>query len=392
MSHTTPPHAPPTVGYIPSLDGIRALSFLIVFAAHAGLERWVPGMFGLSVFFFLSGYLITTLLRVEWERTGTLQLRQFYRRRALRILPPFYVVLAGASALTLLGALGGSLQGGAVLMQALQLGNYEIVRSGWWDGRAPGTWVLWSLAVEEHFYLFFPLLYLVLRRRFPSGHHQAWVLSMLCVLVLAWRCVLVWGFAVPGDRVYVATDTRIDSIMWGCILAVCGNPVLDSHKVSDRAMVWGWLPLGLLLLAASFAVRAPWWDHTLRYTLQGIGLMPLFVAAIRYHDRPAVRWLNARWLRRIGVLSYGLYLVHTVVIHAAQEWTDWHPLLQGLLAFALSYGLAAALHRYVEQPSARLRKRIERRYQTQGAQHHDRVAATPHVVVGDGDGRVTAHA
>jgi len=161
------------VGYIPSLDGIRALSFSIVFAAHAGLERWVPGFFGLSVFFFLSGYLITTLLRVEWERSGTLDLRQFYLRRALRILPPFYVVLAGASALTLLGALGGALQPRAVLMQALHLSNYEIVRSGWWQGRAPGTWVLWSLAVEEHFYLVFPLLYLVLRRHFPSGRHQA---------------------------------------------------------------------------------------------------------------------------------------------------------------------------------------------------------------------------
>ncbi len=115
-SHTTLQTAPPAAGYIPSLDGIRALSFLIVFAAHAGLERWIPGFFGLSVFFFLSGYLITTLLRVEWNRTGTVNLRQFYLRRALRILPPFYVVLAGASALTLFGALDGSLQGSAVLM------------------------------------------------------------------------------------------------------------------------------------------------------------------------------------------------------------------------------------------------------------------------------------
>jgi len=218
------------------------------------------------------------------------------------------------------------------------------------------------------------------------------VLSALCALVLAWRCVLVWGFDVSGDRVYVATDTRIDSIMWGCILAVRGNPVLDRSKVSDRAMVWGWLSLGVLLLAVSFAVRAPWWDHTLRYTLQGIGLMPLFVAAIRYHDQPGVRWLNARWLRRFGVLSYGLYLVHTTVIHAVQQWIDWHPLLQSVLAFALSYGLAVALHRYVEQPSARLRERIEQRCQTQRAQHPQRVAATPHGVVGEGDGPVPAHA
>jgi peptidoglycan/LPS O-acetylase OafA/YrhL len=391
-SHTTLQTAPPAAGYIPSLDGIRALSFLIVFAAHAGLERWIPGFFGLSVFFFLSGYLITTLLRVEWNRTGTVNLRQFYLRRALRILPPFYVVLAGASALTLFGALDGSLQGSAVLMQALHLSNYEIVRSGWWDGRAPGTWVWWSLAVEEHFYLVFPLLYLLLRRRLGSGRHQAWVLGMLCTLVLAWRCVLMWGVGVPGDRVYVATDTRIDSILWGCILAVYANPVLDRNTVNDRALMWAWLPLGIVLLAVSFAVRQPWWDQTMRYTLQGVGLMPLFVVAIRYHDHPLVRLLNIRWLKQIGVLSYGLYLVHTVAIYGVQQWTDWHPLVQGVLAFALSYGLAMVLQRFVEQPSARLRKRIEQRHQTPGAQqHHPRVAVVPQGVV-DGDGQVPAHA
>src|SRR5438105_2995303 len=78
---------------IPSLDGIRAVSFLIVFLAHAGLERYVPGYFGLTVFFFLSGFLITTLLRREYDRTGSVSLSHFYLRRILRIFPPFYLVL-----------------------------------------------------------------------------------------------------------------------------------------------------------------------------------------------------------------------------------------------------------------------------------------------------------
>src|ERR1041385_111615 len=74
--------------HIPSLDGVRAVSFLIVFLAHAGLEKWVPGYFGLTVFFFLSGYLITTLLRMEYDKSGTISLRDFYFRRVLRIFPP----------------------------------------------------------------------------------------------------------------------------------------------------------------------------------------------------------------------------------------------------------------------------------------------------------------
>src|SRR4051812_20527063 len=88
--------------YIPSLDGLRAISFAVVFLAHAGVPG-MPGGFGVTVFFFLSGYLITTLLRLEVERTGTVSLRRFYLRRALRILPPFYIVLAGATALASAG-------------------------------------------------------------------------------------------------------------------------------------------------------------------------------------------------------------------------------------------------------------------------------------------------
>src|SRR5665213_2686933 len=82
------------VNKIPSLDGIRAISFLLVFIAHAGLDKWVPGGFGVTVFFFLSGFLITTLMRQEYLTSGDVNLRHFYLRRVLRIWPPFYIVLA----------------------------------------------------------------------------------------------------------------------------------------------------------------------------------------------------------------------------------------------------------------------------------------------------------
>src|SRR5947209_14639069 len=103
---------------IPSLDGIRACAMLLVFAAHAGLNERVPGNFGVTVFFFLSGYLITTLMRVEFGRTGTISLRAFYLRRVLRIFPPMYLVLAGASLLTVTGLLEGSVRLDALVPQA----------------------------------------------------------------------------------------------------------------------------------------------------------------------------------------------------------------------------------------------------------------------------------
>src|SRR5580700_8795245 len=101
--------------HIPSLDGLRTVSFLIVFLSHSGLLNIVPGGFGVTVFFYLSGFLITTLMRVERQKTGTVNVRHFYLRRALRILPPFYLVLIVASGLTALKLLPGELEPRVVL-------------------------------------------------------------------------------------------------------------------------------------------------------------------------------------------------------------------------------------------------------------------------------------
>src|SRR5207248_3435784 len=147
----------------------------------------------------------------EFGRTGTVSLRAFYLRRALRIFPPMYLVLAGASLLTVAGLLEGSVRLEALVPQALHLSNYSIVLNGWWDGRAPGTWILWSLAVEEHFYLLFPLLYLLLLRYVRGRGRQAVILFGACAVVLAWRLILVFLLHADKDRTYVATDTRVDS-------------------------------------------------------------------------------------------------------------------------------------------------------------------------------------
>ena len=346
--------------YIPSLDGIRALSVLLVFAAHAGLNERVPGNFGVTVFFFLSGYLITTLMRVEFGRTGSVSLKAFYLRRVLRIFPPMYLVLAGASLLTVAGLLGGSVRLEALVPQALHFSNYYIVLNGWWDGRAPGTWILWSLAVEEHFYLAFPLLYLLLLRFVPSRGRQALVLFGACAIVLAWRLALVLLLHADKDRTYVATDTRVDSILFGCALAVFGNPVLDSTRVSDRTWKSVLLPLGLAGLLVSFLVRDAWFQETFRYSLQGLSLLPLFVAAIRFPSWTMFRVLNLGPIKFIGVLSYSIYLLHPTVLFGTEQWTPWHPVAKAMFGLALTLVLAFCIYRFVELPCAHLRKRLSR--------------------------------
>ncbi len=365
------------VFHIPSLDGLRAVSIVIVFLSHAGLHRYVPGLFGVTIFFFLSGYLITTLLRLECEQTGGVSLRQFYLRRTLRIFPPFYLALAGVLGLTFSGALQGEFSWKAVTAQALQCSNYFEIFGG--TGQLPGTEVLWSLAVEEHFYLLFPLLYLALQRAVPKPRNQFTVLMLLCAAVLVWRLVLVFSLhAIPLNaatdhhpRICHATDTRLDALLFGCALAVWGNPALDPTRRGRRFWITLGVPAGVALLLVSFAIRGTAFRETLRYTLQGLALFPVFIAAIRYSNWSVFRALNWSWVRRLGVWSYSFYLTHSIIIACVQQWLKlpagsdgrtrflWL-VLQGVVAFAVSLLASALIYRSVEKPCTRLRQRLMR--------------------------------
>jgi peptidoglycan/LPS O-acetylase OafA/YrhL len=344
---------------IPSLDGLRAVAFLLVFVSHAGWQRSVPGGFGVTIFFFLSGYLITTLLRQELAHRGAISLRLFYARRLLRIWPPFYIVLAVVTIATLAGLLTMKLQSGALWALALHVTNYRTIFFGL-DGAPPGTRVYWSLAVEEHFYLLFPLLFIGLNHLGWTRRTQAGVLWTICGLVLFWRAALVIGFQVGTDRTYMGTDTRFDSLLFGCALAVYGNPALDPTRFRPGTWRNVFLPAGLALLFLTFLVRGGVFRETARYTLQGVGLVPVFVAAIRYPAWGPFQFLNWAWIRWLGLLSYSLYLLHYSVLHGVQENLSLARLPSAMLALAISIGLAYTMYLLVERPAARLRKRLSR--------------------------------
>ena len=349
--------------HIPSLDGIRACSVMLVFAAHAGLKGSIPGDFGVTVFFFLSGYLITTLLRMEHEQTGAISFRAFYLRRVLRIFPPFYLVLFVATLLTAVGAVPvprPPLNAEALAAQALYLTNYFVIQNGWWVGHAPGTWIFWSLCIEEHFYLLFPLAYVLLLRYVPSRARQALVLAGVCALVLAWRLVLVFALGASHDRTYMATDTRIDSILFGCILGVFANPLLDTTRIGADRWKLVVVPLALAGLMVSFVVRMPSFQQTIAYSLQGLCLFPLFIAAVRYPTWWLFEVLNVRWVAFVGVLSYSIYLVHPAVLWDVAGWVPAPGLLQAALGLALTLAVAYGIYVAVEKPAARLRRRLSR--------------------------------
>jgi peptidoglycan/LPS O-acetylase OafA/YrhL len=346
--------------YIPSLDGIRAISFFLVFFAHAGLGAiFIPGGFGVTIFFLLSGFLITTLLRLEYARHRRISLGSFYLRRVLRILPPLYVVLALAMVLSLIGKGHPGIPFAGTLAQALQVSNYYQIYAAPAISM-PGTGVLWSLAVEEHFYLLFPLLYVWMCPRF-SVRRQAVILLTLCAAALTWRCILHFYFHADSIRTYYATDTRFDSILFGCVFAIVANPILHDplHAWFLRRMKW-LLPLCVVVLLGSLLVRDEGFRETLRYTLQGLALIPLFIAAMHYQKSLPVLFLNLPVMRFLGVLSYSLYLCHEIIMESVgRNWTAG-PVLTGAVSLACALCFATLVHYWIERPCTRIRKRLSK--------------------------------
>ncbi|HEY9300127.1 MAG TPA: acyltransferase, partial [Phormidium sp.] len=332
------------------MDGIRTIAFLLVFISHAGADHSFTGGFGVTVFFFLSGYLITTLLRREYEQNQFINLKHFYLRRLLRIWPGFYLVLFLASILTLIGVLGGEIQLPAFLSQALHYYNYYQTFVAH-DGVALGTDVYWSLAVEEHFYCLFPFLYISLLKMRVNPQRQMLIIWGICLAILIWRCVLVFGLGVHKHSIFHLSDTRIDSILFGCALAVNGNPVLDTPYGSDRLWKYFVLPAGITVILLSFICDSIEFESTLRYTVQGIALHGLFIAAIRFPDWGVFQILNWNWMRFIGLLSYSLYLVHDTVLNAVYLYLPKISVaVQGAISMLISLILAYAMYRYIELP------------------------------------------
>jgi len=346
--------------HIPSLDGIRGIAALMVFVSHAALPRLIPGGFGVTVFFFLSGYLITTLLRREHASTGRISLGNFYLRRVYRILPPMYIVLILAVVLGLTGVFNSQMAPRGVLAQFAHLTNYYMIYNGE-SGFAPATSIMWSLAVEEHFYLLFPLALILLYRRFDSRGTAA-ILATVCGLVLLWRLYLVFVAGLGHDYTYVATDTRLDSLLYGCILGVWCNPALDrSQPVPGKGTWLVLLAISFGLLLFTFLYRSEAFRETFRYSLQGIALFSVFFCAVRFHHWPGFAWLETRPMRAMGLISYTFYLVHVPCLELLKHYLDLGVWPRTALAFLMTVALSAAMYYLVERRMAALRRRLHGR-------------------------------
>jgi peptidoglycan/LPS O-acetylase OafA/YrhL len=208
--------------YLPALDGLRALAVLSVIAFHAELPRFNGGFLGVEVFFVVSGYLITSLLLDEREKTGRVSLARFWLRRARRLLPALFVLLLATLTLSLTVAPDSLATTRTDSAAAL------LYVSNWWQvvhqhsyfmsvDRPPLLLHLWSLSVEEQFYLIWPLAVALFGRA-----AKRWVLPVALLGAAASALSMAWSFDPSADptRIYVGSDTRSSGLLIGAALAV----------------------------------------------------------------------------------------------------------------------------------------------------------------------------
>jgi peptidoglycan/LPS O-acetylase OafA/YrhL len=354
----------PRLSYRPGLDGLRALAVAGVFLYHSRID-WLPGGFlGVDLFFVLSGYLITSLLLVEWESRGRIDLGRFWLRRARRLLPAVVVVVLAALGLAAIFARDDLARTRSDAISSLfYYTNWHLIvaNSSYFVrmGRPSLLQHLWSLAVEEQFYIVWPLLLiagLVLlgRKRLP----------FLVVAGIAGSTALMWLLYNPeGDpsRVYFGTDTRAATLLVGILLAL-GWPLVERIKrhVSLLDVV------GLAALAGTIVLFRQVQDFDPRYYRGGaLGCALVFVVLIGAVAHPASRLgqaLGRQPLRWLGERSYGIYLWHWPVIALTRPGIDVSWSGPGLVAAQAAIVLVAAAlsYRFVEQPirSGRVQRRL----------------------------------
>ncbi len=358
--------APTHPRYAPGLDGIRALAVVLVVGYHLGIPSLRGGFIGVSVFFTLSGYLITSLLLGELERTQRVDLKRFWLRRARRLLPASMAVLV---AVVLTAAIGGSPKLGSYARQALSASLYvanwtTIARGDDYFSRFSGLGPLdhlWSLSIEEQFYLVWPLtLMLLVRAGRALGHSLKLARVLTVTMMVASSAAMAWLFqphAINNTRAYEGTDTRAAALLVGALVAMQLPlaKVLASEPLSARRRAaldaLGLTALSIVLLFAFYT------DESAAFLYRGgefalsIATVSL-VASAAHEGTLASRVLSARPLRWIGERSYGIYLWHLPVL----AWlpgalSTEHLILRAIVTTLAILLLAAASYAFLEAPA-----------------------------------------
>lgn len=335
--------------YIPTLNGWRAVAVSLVIAAHSSIMLQNSGTsigakaaavfshagIGVDIFFAISGFLICTLLLNEKNQTGSIRLKSFYIRRTFRIVPPLFAYLATVTAFKLSGLIP-TIEPGEILSSALFVRNYYPA-GAWYTGH------FWTLAVEEHFYLFVPIVLSVLSAK--AGLRFAIAVSVCCALI-RWAEFVV----LPGTMVEFRTEARIDAIMYGAI----GAFLVHHSRTAVERHLTGVRTIGILVaivLACYFFPAMP-----VRRTLMAMAMPIPVIFTVLHADTALARMLELRPIQWIGRLSYSLYVWQMMFLVPHDR-----PLgiFQSFpMAFICAFACAAGSYYLIERPSIRLGHRL----------------------------------
>jgi peptidoglycan/LPS O-acetylase OafA/YrhL len=373
----------PKLGYCPPLDGLRGISVSLIILVHASFVPFGSFAATVDIFFAVSGFLITTLLLEEDRRSGRVNLRRFYARRALRLLPLLYVVLVGtllaAAAVQLVSknsdilskAVGDVLAGGTYTYHVFHPVHQELVGGGPPEIRP--LLHLWSLSVEEHFYIIgVAVVLIVVRKR--------WV-TQACILFLA-----IWigiGIARFTGHVgpFFAWYQRPESLLIGVALAFV-NARLGA-TLSDRFGLWlrrgAWIALALMgvtvflgtFLAKPFGLFIPFlvekggsltdgmhWSR-FGFTIVSGSISVIILAVARFPQIPIARFLSWKPFTVLGVRSYAIYLLHVPIGVVMMDTLGKKvPALALLLYLPVLAVAVEVCHRFVEKPALKIKLKL----------------------------------
>ena len=351
--------------HAPALDGLRGVAVLLIVAYHLISVVWPPllvlepevlpgGFLGVDLFFVLSGFLITALLLRDRLDSGYTQFLGFYRGRAMRLLPALSILLAAHVIYAQIVNIPNDVEQESVTSAAFYYLNWKLV----WDLRvSEGMGHLWSLSIEEQFYLLWPFAVaaLVLLRKW------VWAAPVILVgvigLVMVHRTQL-WNDGEPWLFLYVRTDTRADSLLVGALVAF----LWVNRKTPTRGLgPAAWVAAVFFAWCVATKPSSDAFFYLGGFTAIALAGAVMLLAALD-PNWAANRALRLPPLQAVGRVSYGVYLWHLLVFYAVARWgSDWAPAVRVVVAVVVTALVTTASWFLIERPMLRWKRRLDRR-------------------------------
>lgn len=346
--------------YTPELDGLRGVAIVGVMVFHAGAPFLKGGFIGVDIFFVLSGFLITSLLVSEFNRCGTVNLKNFYIRRMLRLAPALIVlllVLCLASFFFLSSQEANSNYIDSLIALAY-LSNWARAFSIHPPYLLGHTW---SLSIEEQFYIIWPVLLLIVLRLFKTRHSV--VMFAIAVAIVSWVFrIYLHANGATVERLYYGLDTRVDALMVGCALGVAlasGHLTSGSRKEALSRVLVVIAPVSVACLLVFSTVADHHAPYMYQYGFFSIELLTaILIMDVLLNDNSMIRrLLGMKWLVWIGTLSYGLYLWH-YPIYKLMFVFGFRGVAVVIAGSLTTFALTVFSYYLIEKPILKLKKRF----------------------------------